>query len=118
MAWTYAMLRQFPSALRLYDRALYIIPNDPDLNVSKAAMYQAEGNLQETARLLSGINAQTASGNDFLAKLTQLRLERRLDDAVRLLQARQTQFHFASESEKAGNHLLLAWTQRLSGDAV
>src|SRR5262249_53682929 len=34
MAWTYAMLRQFPSASRLYDRALDIIPNDPDLIVS------------------------------------------------------------------------------------
>ena len=29
-AWTYAMLRQFPAALKLYDRALDILPNDSD----------------------------------------------------------------------------------------
>jgi len=30
-AWTYAMLRQFPTALERYDRAVDIIANDPDL---------------------------------------------------------------------------------------
>ena len=58
-AGTYAMLRQFPVAIKLYDRALDIMPNDPDLMASKASMYQAEGNLQEAAKLLSGINEQT-----------------------------------------------------------
>ena len=29
-AGTYTMLRQFPAALKLYDRALDITPNDPD----------------------------------------------------------------------------------------
>ena len=45
-AWTYAMLRQFPAALKLYDRALDIVPNDPDVMASKASIYQAEGNLR------------------------------------------------------------------------
>ena len=49
---TYAMLRQFPTALKLYDRALDIVPNDPDLMALKASIYQAEGNLQEAAKLL------------------------------------------------------------------
>src|SRR5205809_2924067 len=35
-AWTYTMLRQFPAALELYDRALDITPNDPDLLAAKA----------------------------------------------------------------------------------
>ena len=60
-AWTYAMLRQFPAALKLYDRALDITPNDPDVMASKAGIYQAQGNLQEAAKLLSEINAQTPS---------------------------------------------------------
>ena len=46
------MLRQFPAALKLYDRALDITPNDPDLMASKASIYQAQGNLQQAARLL------------------------------------------------------------------
>src|SRR5206468_2924042 len=29
VAWTYAELRQFPAALKLYDRILDITPNDP-----------------------------------------------------------------------------------------
>ena len=60
-AWTYAMLRQFPAALKLYDRALDITPNDPDVMAAKASIYQAQGNLQEAAKLLSEINAQTPS---------------------------------------------------------
>ena len=68
-AWTYAMLRQFPAALKLYDRALDIMPNDPDVMASKARIYQAQGNLQEAARLLSEINAQTPSGNAFEVKI-------------------------------------------------
>ena len=55
-AETYDMLRQFPAALKLYDRALDITPNDPDVIVAKASIYQAQGDLQEAARLLSEIN--------------------------------------------------------------
>ena len=50
-ASTYTMIRQFPAALKLYDRALDITPNDPDVLASKASIYQAQGNLQEAARL-------------------------------------------------------------------
>ena len=38
-----AVLRQFPTALKLYDRALDITPNDPDVMASKASIYQAAG---------------------------------------------------------------------------
>jgi TolB-like protein/Tfp pilus assembly protein PilF len=117
-AWTYAELRQFPAALKLYDRELDILPNDPERIAMKAGIYQAEGNLQEAAKLLSEVNAQTPSGAAFVAKITQLRLERNLGEAVRLLQARQTQFHFPSEIDKGGNQLLLAWAQRLAGDTA
>ena len=51
-AWTYAMVRQFPAALRLYDRALDITPNDPELMAAKARIYQGQGNLQEAAKFL------------------------------------------------------------------
>ena len=53
------MLRQFPAALKLYDRALDIMPNDPDVMAIKANIYQAQGNLQEAAKFLSQVNAQT-----------------------------------------------------------
>src|SRR5439155_24295433 len=56
-AGTRTGLRQFPAALELYDRALDITPNDPDVMAEKASSYQGEGNLQEAAKLLSEVNA-------------------------------------------------------------
>ena len=117
-ASTFAMLRQFPTALKLYGRALDIVPNDPGLMASKADPYQAQGNLEEAAKLLSEVNAQTPSTTAFTIKIIQLRLERNLGEAVRLLQARQAQFHFASEIDKGINQVLLAFVQRLAGDSA
>ena len=58
------MLRQFPAALKLDDQALDITPDDPDMMASKASIYQAQGNLQEAAKLLSEI-----TGRNLLAYL-------------------------------------------------
>jgi serine/threonine protein kinase/Flp pilus assembly protein TadD len=115
-ASNYAMLRQFRTALKLYDRALDLLPNNPDLMARKARMYQAEGNLQEAAKLLMAVNAQTPSGSALAIKITELRLERNLGEAVRLLQARQAQYHFSSEIDQVTDQGLLAFTQCLAGD--
>jgi TolB-like protein/Flp pilus assembly protein TadD len=116
VAFTYAILRQFPTALKLVNRALDVVPNDPTLTASKAAIYCTEGNLQEAAKLLVDINAQTNSGSAFRIKIMQLTLERNYGEAIPLLQARQTQFHFASDIEKCLNQVMLAVVQRLAGD--
>src|SRR5207249_2951758 len=52
-ALTYGMVRQFPAALKLYDRVLDITPKNPDVMAAKTGIYQAQGNLQEAARFLS-----------------------------------------------------------------
>jgi len=116
-AWTYAMLRKFPPALKLYDRALEITPDDLDIVAAKAGTYQAEGNLQEAATLLTGINVQSPI-QPFITKMTQLRLERNHSEAVRLLQARQVQFQFASQIDQGTNQVILAFAQRLAGDTA
>ena len=115
-AATYTMLRQFPAALKLYDRALDVRPNDPDLMVAKAGIYQAEGNLEEAAKFLPKVDALTPSWAAFSTKINQLVLERNYGEAVRLVQARQTQFHFGFPSEKGLCQVMLALTQRLAGD--
>src|SRR5438309_3038519 len=46
VAFTYAALRQFPKAEKLYNRALDILPNELSLMALKASIYQAEGKLQ------------------------------------------------------------------------
>jgi tetratricopeptide (TPR) repeat protein len=85
---------------------------------SKAGIYQAEGNLEQAAKFLREINAHTPYAKAFITKFTQLRLERDLDEAIRLLQARQAQFHFASQIERAINQVTLAIIQRLAGDTA
>jgi hypothetical protein len=114
-AATDAMLRQFPVAIKLYDRALAVVPNDPELIALKAAMYQAEGNLQEAAKLLIDVNERTTSVTAFATKLHQLRLERNHAEAIRLLQARRAQVPSACD---AFEMLHLAFAQRFVGDTA
>jgi len=117
-AATYGMLRQFPAALKLYDRVLDITPNDPDVMAAKAGIYQAQGNLQEAARFLSEINWQTPSEDTLAIKIGQLRLERNYSEAIRLLRLRQAQFHYDSERVKGREQVVLAFTQRFAGDTA
>jgi len=117
-AWTYAMLRQFPAAVKLYDRALDITPNNRDVMAVKACCYQAQGDLQQAASLLIEINSATPVRDTFFAKITQLRLERNYTGAIRLLQSRLAQLH-PNSSPQAGDVLVqLALAQRLAGDAA
>jgi serine/threonine-protein kinase len=68
--------------------------------------------------LLTEVNPQTDSLAAVGTKLNQLRLERNHGEAVRLLQARLAQFHFAAEIDKSSVQVVLAFTQRLAGDSV
>jgi len=118
-AWTYAMLRKLPTALKLYDRVLDITPNDSDVMAAKASIYQAQGNLQEAARFLSEINSQTPNWDSIDIKITQLRLERNYREATRLLQASWARdFPWSSKWHKASTQAWLALHQQLAGDTV
>jgi len=116
-AITYGELRQFPRALKFYDRVLDITPSDPAVKAYKAAIHQAQGNLQEAAKLLSEANWQTPN-ESCEVKIIQLIFERNYDEAIRLLQARLAQFHFDTELDKARVSVQLAVVQRLAGDTA
>jgi hypothetical protein len=92
-----------------------VILDDPELIALKAAMYQNEGNLQESAKALIDVNERTTSVTAFAAKLTQLRLERNHAEAIRLLQSRRAQVPSACD---AFEMLHLAFAQRLVGDTA
>src|SRR5881227_2311757 len=118
VAWTYAALRQFPAALKLYDRALDILPNELSLMALKASIYQAEGNLQEAAKLLAQVNAQTNSDVAVRIKLAQLRLERNQIEAIRFVQLRQARLHFSSGMDKGIKQGGLALLNRVAGNTA
>jgi TolB-like protein/Tfp pilus assembly protein PilF len=118
VAFTYAALRQFPTAIKLYDRALDILPNELYLVASKASMYQAEGNQPEAANLVAQVSVQTNSDAAVRIKLIQLRLERNHAEATQLVQARQARLRFASGIEKGSRQNGLALLQRVAGDTA
>ena len=118
VAFTHAAFRQFPPALKLYDRALDILPNELSLMALKASIYQAEGNLQEAARSLAQVNAETNSDAAVRIKLTQLRLERNHTEATRFVQARQARLHSASGIDKGSKQVGLALFQRVAGNTA
>jgi serine/threonine protein kinase/Tfp pilus assembly protein PilF len=128
-AWTYGVLRQFPMALKFYDQALDISPNDPDVMASKAGIYQAQGNLEQAARCLSQITAQTPGVLE--SKINQFAFERNYGEAIRLVQALLARLQtegemiaaggFESETAKATHaslQLYLAMIQLAAGDST
>ncbi len=116
-ARTYGMLRQFPAALKLYDRALDIEPNDPDLIAAKAGIHQAEGDLEEARKLLTGIDAHTLRA--FRTKIIQSRLERHHDETIRLLEIGIAEFPQISDLPEGDNdQLWLAFAHRFAGDVA
>jgi len=117
VAFTYAALRQFPTAEKLYDRALDILPNELSLTALKASIYQAEGNLQDAAKLLVQVNEQTNSDVAVRIKLTQWRLERNTE-ALRQIQTRETRLQFTSGIEKGSKQVGLALAQRIAGETA
>jgi TolB-like protein/class 3 adenylate cyclase/cytochrome c-type biogenesis protein CcmH/NrfG len=117
-AETYAMLRQFPAALKTYDRVLDIVPNNPETVASEAKIYQAEGNLEQAGKLLAGVNAQTPSFIAFLTKKDQLFLERQFDEAIRLIHNRLTEFRGLSDIERFFYPFFLVLAQEYAGDIV
>jgi len=116
VAWTYAMLRQFPAALKLYARALAILPDEPSLIALKASIYQAEGNLQEAAKSLVQVNAETNSNDAVRIKLTQFRLERNFSELIQFVQARQPRLQATAGIDKGIKQVGVALAQRLAGD--
>jgi Tfp pilus assembly protein PilF len=118
VAFTYAAIRQFPKAEKLYDRALNILPNELSLMALKASIYQAEGNLQESAKLLAQVNAETNSDVAVRIKLTQWRLERNHTEATRWVQARQDRLRLVSGIDKGSKQLGNALVHRVAGDST
>jgi TolB-like protein/Flp pilus assembly protein TadD len=69
-------LRRFPEALRKFDEVLDITPDDQDILVQKAAVEQAQGDLQRASALLAPLHLADNS-EDLETQVYQAILERR-----------------------------------------
>ena len=118
VAFTYATLRQFPRAEKLYDRALDILPNEVSIMALKASIYQAEGNLHEAAKLLAQINLETNSDVANRIRLTQWRLQRNHTEATHWVQGRQDRLRLFSGIDKGSKQLGNALVYRVAGDST
>jgi len=118
VAFTYAALRQFSRAEKLYDRALDILPNEVSIMALKASIYQAEGNLQEAAKLLAQVNLETNSDVAVRIRLTQWRLERNHTEATQWVQGRQDRLRLFFGIDKGSKQLGNALVHRVAGDAA
>jgi len=118
VAFTYAALRQFPRAEKLYDRALDILPNEVSIMALKASIYQAEGNLQEAAKLLAQVNLETNSDVAVRIRLTQWRLERNYSEATQWVQGRRDRLRLFSGIDKGSKQLGNALVHRVAGDTA
>ena len=116
VAFNYGDQRQFEIARSFLDRALQIRPDDVETKAAKAAMYQAQDKLTEADKYLAEVNALTPSYEAVGAKVTQLRLERKNDEAAQLLKTRIGQFEFGSYIEEAVFGYFLAFAQHVAGN--
>ena len=85
-AWTFSMLREYRATEERIDRALAIVPDDPDVLVNKAWLFRTTGDLPATRAVLDKIPATARSDDVAQARVNLLMLERRFDEAARLLE--------------------------------
>jgi len=109
-------LRQYSSALRIYDQILEISPHDVDALTSKAIFYQSEANLSEAAMLLARIPSDS-SPELFPTQVQQKIYERRFSDAIAMIHAaRGRRDRPMTDSLKTFYDMTLADIQQFSGD--
>src|SRR5215475_3361509 len=83
---SYGFRRRFPEALRKFDQALNITPDDPDVVVEKAGIAQAQGDLARAAALLVPLHSKAGDPNVLEMLAYQAILERRTAPIIPRLQ--------------------------------
>ena len=115
-AWVRAAMRDFPAALRSYDEALTIWPDNQNLIDGKATVYQALGKLDEADPLLEKLHPTTESFPDSIC--AQAILRRRYTAAIDLLRNWLEQSGSVPALWRTYYLGLLGNLQRLSGNAA
>ncbi|HWX16802.1 MAG TPA: tetratricopeptide repeat protein [Chthoniobacterales bacterium] len=116
--WVREATRDFPAALRSYEEALSIWPDEPALIEGKAQVYQALGELDQADALLEKLHptAENPRGLDTICY--QATLRRRFGGAISLLQTCLDQASSWPPMERAAHRQQLGDLQRLSGNVA
>jgi tetratricopeptide (TPR) repeat protein len=113
---TYVELREYASALKIYDQILEISPDNADALVSKAEIHQMEGNLSEAAMLLSRMRSDPSS--EYFNVLIQQKIyERRFTDAIAMVRDAIATLDQPFRT-KAIYGAILADLEQFSGDTI
>ena len=108
--------RNYPEALRLYNDALRIWPNDPTLLARKAGVYQAMGDLDAADTLLGKIQPNPDNVAVIARIYDQALFRRRYPEAIALLQTAVEKT--ASVPQRSEYRLWLGDLLRLSGQTA
>jgi TolB-like protein/class 3 adenylate cyclase/Flp pilus assembly protein TadD len=115
-AWTFSMLRDFSATEEMIDRALAIIPDEPDLLVNKAWLYRTTGNLPAARAVLDKIPATGQSEEATQARVNLLMFERRYDEAAHLLEQKLARTAEKPPEKEGDDRQFLGWLLSLAGN--
>jgi TolB-like protein/Tfp pilus assembly protein PilF len=115
---TYFCLRDFAALHSLLDRALDITPDDTTLISTKAAAYQAQGDLVKARKVLSSIPLQPGNATVFSVQMLQLIYERNYAAAIAGLQPALVKPDPAVGTNFPDYFILLGLAQARSGDVA
>ncbi len=108
-------LRRFPEALRKFDKVLDIMPDDQDTLVQKAAIEQAQGNLQRASALLAPLHLADNSEN-LETQVYQAILERRTEQVIPRFKEILAKPDPALGFYNGEMRFWLGWAQEMAGD--
>jgi TolB-like protein/class 3 adenylate cyclase len=119
-AYVHEAMRDFAGAIRAYDDALKIWPNDNSLIAGQAELYQELGDLDRADHLLGRLNLDVYIwGLDTICE--QAKLRRRYRDAIAFLEkykSELTKFTSRSPGARAAFQIILGDMERLAGDSA
>jgi serine/threonine protein kinase/Tfp pilus assembly protein PilF len=115
-ALSYMCLRHFPEALRKFDQALNIAPDDVDVLAFKASIAQAQGDLARAAALLAPLHLNADEALAMEAQVYQDILERRPTPIIPRLQEILANPDSAMGFFNGELRFWLGWAQEVAGD--
>jgi tetratricopeptide (TPR) repeat protein len=113
---SYVCLRRFSEALRKFDQALNIIPDDVDILAVKAAIAQAEGDLPRSAALLAPLRPAADLNQALETQVYQAILERRPAQIIPRLMEILAKPDPALGYINSELRFWLGWAQEAAGD--